>query len=304
MSDRESRIGLLHVIPLIFLIALVVYFFFGDEFKSVTTTTEDETQVTESPAKKERVTDLRTLAQDVSLAKRGRQLFQINCATCHGPEGKGDGPRAATLNPMPRNYTEEKFKHGNDVVSIYKTLMQGSPGTSMPSFSLLPVEDVWAMVHFVRTQIPNPTPTSANILAKLPESPESIDQAESTHPRGERIPILFAMERMAEAESLDTPAAEVDMQTPGARTYLRHCASCHGEQGQGTQIDWISVDPFVYERTSSLADITRDWYSDRSRFGEIVTQGLPGRIMPGVALLTEDEIDDLYEFVRSFADSQ
>jgi len=33
----------------------------------------------------------------------GRVLHGANCATCHGPEGHGDGPTAHGLNPPPAN---------------------------------------------------------------------------------------------------------------------------------------------------------------------------------------------------------
>ncbi len=42
------------------------------------------------------------LAQD---AARGADLFQAYCATCHGPEGRGDGPMMPALNLMPPDLT-------------------------------------------------------------------------------------------------------------------------------------------------------------------------------------------------------
>ena len=35
----------------------------------------------------------------------GRALYKTYCATCHGPEAKGDGPRAATLKVAPPDLT-------------------------------------------------------------------------------------------------------------------------------------------------------------------------------------------------------
>ena len=44
-------------------------------------------------------------------AAAGKALFiKTNCNSCHGMEGKGDGPVAAALDPKPRNFTAGDFK--------------------------------------------------------------------------------------------------------------------------------------------------------------------------------------------------
>jgi mono/diheme cytochrome c family protein len=48
-------------------------------------------------------------------AAAGKDLFvKTNCNSCHGLEGKGDGPVAAALDPKPRNYTVGDFKFDAD----------------------------------------------------------------------------------------------------------------------------------------------------------------------------------------------
>ena len=39
-----------------------------------------------------------------------KAMFAQVCATCHGIDGKGDGPAAATLNPKPRDYTDAAWQ--------------------------------------------------------------------------------------------------------------------------------------------------------------------------------------------------
>ena len=43
-----------------------------------------------------------------ALLARGKALYAQTCATCHGAEGKGDGPGGKGLNPKPRNFTAER----------------------------------------------------------------------------------------------------------------------------------------------------------------------------------------------------
>lgn len=43
-------------------------------------------------------------------AFEARHVFQTICATCHGPDGKGDGQAAAGLDPKPRNYTDKAWQ--------------------------------------------------------------------------------------------------------------------------------------------------------------------------------------------------
>jgi mono/diheme cytochrome c family protein len=40
---------------------------------------------------------------------RGRALFALHCATCHGGDGRGEGPAAIALNPKPRDLTEGTY---------------------------------------------------------------------------------------------------------------------------------------------------------------------------------------------------
>ena len=45
----------------------------------------------------------------------GKELFvKTNCNSCHGMEGRGDGPVAAALNPKPRDYVVGDFKFDSD----------------------------------------------------------------------------------------------------------------------------------------------------------------------------------------------
>jgi mono/diheme cytochrome c family protein len=87
-----------------------------------------------------------------ALMARGRAIYAQTCATCHGPDGKGDGPGGKGLNPKPRNFTESAtWKNGTRVEDIYKTLNEGIKGSSMVSYNDLSKRDRMALVHVVQS---------------------------------------------------------------------------------------------------------------------------------------------------------
>lgn len=48
--------------------------------------------------------------RDPNQPSEAKLLFANVCSQCHGYEGKGDGPAAASLNPKPRNYTDAEWQ--------------------------------------------------------------------------------------------------------------------------------------------------------------------------------------------------
>ena len=86
------------------------------------------------------------------LLARGKAIFAQTCATCHGTEGKGDGPGGKGLNPPPRNFTANaSWKNGPRIEDIYKTLEQGIKGSSMVSYNYLSKKDRMALIHYVQS---------------------------------------------------------------------------------------------------------------------------------------------------------
>src|SRR5688572_8815893 len=43
-------------------------------------------------------------------AEEAASMFRTVCATCHGPEGRGNGPAASNMNPKPRDYTDAAWQ--------------------------------------------------------------------------------------------------------------------------------------------------------------------------------------------------
>jgi len=68
---------------------------------------------------------------EVSLAV-GDAVFHQRCELCHGPNGMGDGPGGAALNPKPRNFHDKDYMSKLSDDQIFNTIMNGKAGTGMP----------------------------------------------------------------------------------------------------------------------------------------------------------------------------
>ena len=83
--------------------------------------------------------------------KRGASLFEMQCVSCHGPRGAGDGPAAAALVLKPADLSDRERARQRSIFAIHQVISNGVDGTSMPSFSHLPDGDRWALAFFVST---------------------------------------------------------------------------------------------------------------------------------------------------------
>ena len=52
-------------------------------------------------------------------------VFRTRCSTCHGADGKGNGPAALTLNPKPRNYTDAAWQKSVTDDHIREIIVKG-----------------------------------------------------------------------------------------------------------------------------------------------------------------------------------
>jgi len=66
---------------------------------------------------------------------RGAALYVQACASCHGVEGRGDGPAGAGLDPPPSNLTDPARLGGLSPFALYSTISYGIAGTAMAPFA-------------------------------------------------------------------------------------------------------------------------------------------------------------------------
>jgi putative copper export protein/mono/diheme cytochrome c family protein len=93
---------------------------------------------------------------DAAGIARGGRLFAENCTACHGSQGKGDGPAAASLDIPPADLTAgHLWEHPDGELFWWLTHGMDSPrgGLAMPGFAdRLDVDARWAVIDFIRAQ--------------------------------------------------------------------------------------------------------------------------------------------------------
>lgn len=83
--------------------------------------------------------------------QRAAQLYQTQCASCHGATGRADGPLAAKLSPPPVAFTDHERARQRSVFALQQIVANGVQGTAMPAFALLSEDDRWALAFFAST---------------------------------------------------------------------------------------------------------------------------------------------------------
>jgi mono/diheme cytochrome c family protein len=94
--------------------------------------------------------------------RRGRAIFDRNCAACHGWTGEGTGPDAFALVPAPADleWLAHTPKSRADPY-IYWTVAEGGRAfeSEMPAFkSKLSKSDMWSVVAYIRAGLPRRSP--------------------------------------------------------------------------------------------------------------------------------------------------
>ena len=80
---------------------------------------------------------------------RGQQLYERLCASCHGRQGRGDGPEADKLQPPPTDFTEEARYRNRTLHGLYGVITHGVEGTAMRGYPQLTDEQRWTLAFLV-----------------------------------------------------------------------------------------------------------------------------------------------------------
>ena len=131
------------------------------ELRTVLVETESAGRTTQTPRYFEGMPE--TIEVDEDFVRHGQQVYETFCFTCHGHDGRGNGPthlRALSLQTQgwiqPSNLvstnTEGGLVYGPELYAdgkLYSVIANGI--RSMPAYGhMIPVEDRWAVVAYVR----------------------------------------------------------------------------------------------------------------------------------------------------------
>lgn len=83
----------------------------------------------------------------------GQRLYEQHCLVCHGPQGRGDGPRAPFLSPRPGNLVSAATSAKSDK-DLLKIIANGRPRTAMPAWKdQLSEEDQRDVLRYIRSLV-------------------------------------------------------------------------------------------------------------------------------------------------------
>lgn len=86
-------------------------------------------------------------------AAKGKSIYQAKCVTCHGTQGKGDGPIGKQLKPPAGDFTSAESKKKSDA-ELLDVIQNGKPKTAMVAWksqlSEAEIQDVLAYVLTLR----------------------------------------------------------------------------------------------------------------------------------------------------------
>lgn len=226
--------------------------------------------------------------------EHGKQIYQKQCAVCHGIEGGADGKAAYLLNPKPRNFISDKFRLVSTTnmeatdEDILKTISRGMPGSAMPSWAHLSMQDRWALVYYIRY----------------------LSEKSKFEKEGKDSQDWFQVEAMVHKkidENNLIPVPEEPKVTPedivkGKEVFMASCAGCHGPEGKGDggqkMVDNLGYS--VRPRDLTAGIFKRDATSKELYYRMMA--GLPGSPMPSYAgTFSQEQIWQLIHYVQSLS---
>lgn len=231
-----------------------------------------------------RITPTKTLASSPDLLALGKKTFEKECVACHGAAGNGEGDAAYLLYPRPRDFTSGLFR----IIStwdnvptdedLFRTISRGMPGSAMPSWSHLPEETRWGLVHYVKSFATRPLKVNAG-----------------------REPDKFGSGAAGIVNVPPEPPYDAAAKARAAELFAKGCAPCHGAtaRGDGAQKQVDSKGFPTRPRDLTLGVFKGS--PDPDQVYRRIVAGLPGSPMPQSGYLHGNDAWALVHMVRSLS---
>jgi cytochrome c oxidase cbb3-type subunit 2 len=244
-------------------------------------------------------------------ARRGRVVYDNWCAGCHGPEGRGDGPAAELLSPLPRNFQKGKFKFRSTPsgelpteADLLHVVNCGLPGSAMPGFPLMPEPEKKDVVAWVRHL------AEFGLMQKEVAYVMEDEDLTLAQVLDGRLPALLdevladAYEEVWPVAVPQDPGSSPALVERGRKLYEAQCVACHGAGGRGDGSssfhlrDWQDAEILPRDFTTG---VFRAGSAPLDLFVRMRT-GLNGTPMPAVSGSDED-LWALVHFILSLKDA-
>ncbi|HEY7547747.1 MAG TPA: c-type cytochrome [Blastocatellia bacterium] len=90
---------------------------------------------------------------DAASIEEGRKLYLRYCASCHGPQAKGDGSMALA-GGTPSNLVDEEWDHGSSDGEIFVVIRDGTSADMEGYKDRLTEKQIWHLINFIRSLRP------------------------------------------------------------------------------------------------------------------------------------------------------
>jgi mono/diheme cytochrome c family protein len=268
-----------------------------------------------SPSDPAGLQSLQPLKLDEQTLAEGSALYRQHCLHCHGLSGDGRGPTAPWVNPHPRDYRQGVFKFTASSQGdkerkprredLLRTLRMGIEGTSMPSFGLLPEEQLEQLVSYV-IHLSLRGETEYQLLSELLSG-----SSQGTIPEGLQFWVgrlrdlwLAAPGSLIQPEQYpytDKPDELKASALRGQNLFLQTtdagCVKCHKDYGRQS--------PYTYDVWGTIvqaADLTTGVYRGGRRPVDLywrIHSGITGTGMPAFSnAISSKDIWDLVNFLQ------
>ena len=124
---------------------------------------------------------------------RGAALYAQVCASCHGPEGRGDGPAGAGLDPPPSDLRDPARMQALSPFALYSTIRYGIAGTGMTPFEAVLDEAAhWDLAFYAASLYATPAERERGAALAAAEPARLAAQVSSLQALIERTPAELA----------------------------------------------------------------------------------------------------------------